>query len=146
MATNFHSTALQIHEEMEKRYRACGAPSRAGGEGAGGRSEGGGGGALQQSKSFKLKSRLIATARVPIVTLSTEGFSTSCTGQAGGRDGGGGSKEYSGGAREQGGEGKTQTQTQTQTHGGVGEEQGGELEADVSANRSGGLHHCLLLR
>ena len=144
MATNFHSTALQIHEEMEKRYRACGAPSQAGGEGEGGRTEGGDGGALQHSKSLKLKSRLIATARVPIVTLSTEGFSTSSKGQAGGRDGGGGSREYGGGAPEQGGEGKTQTQTQTR--GGVEEEQGGELEADVSANRSGGLHHCLLLR
>lgn len=103
----------QIHEEMDKRFRACGASEQQQPDGGGARGE------LQQSQAFKLKSQLIATARVPIVTLSTQrcrvrqAGSLACHGEE--------KKD----ARD---------------------DESEELEADVSANRSGGLHHCLLMR
>ena len=107
----------QIHEEMERRSGAplevtlSSSKEDASGSGAGQ-------GALSQTvQPLRLKSRLIATARVPIVTLTCDGVGgQSVLGQGGDE-----------GVDCEGGNADT-------------------LEADVSANKGGGLHHCLLMR
>ena len=99
----------QVHEALDAKFQAW----------------------TQGAGYAKVKSCLVANARVPIINL------TCGSGVGGGREAGEGRGE-SGGARGDGSSGK-------QTR--VGEEEGGGvLDGDVSANKSSALHHCLLMR
>ena len=99
----------QVHEALDAKFQAW----------------------TQGAGYAKVKSCLVANARVPIINL------TCGSAVGGGREAGEGRGE-SGGARGDGSSGK-------QTR--VGEEEGGGvLDGDVSANKSSALHHCLLMR